>query len=361
MRRLVLLVALAGCTPDFDDPTTIKDLRLLAIEADTPEILVDLPTLSLTGVTRPQDVAALLAEVAAKLPPTFPPITLRPLVLDPHGGGRPVHLRAVTCGNDTSGPTQTRGPGLLMPAGRIRDTIDRDPCPDDSPVLAEENVTPAAEVADGSVPFAVTLVVTRDQLALALAGDPLGAVFGLPVTVQVTASADGDKGHEQVVARKRVVFDQRLIPQQTPNQNPVVTGLTLRAGDDDPGVRFNLDDPLAAPPAVSLGTKVSIEPDRGDTEFYPSMVSDRRTGALSLTFATEALRYAFFASAGTFSPATTNTEPPVVRNPPKRPLATRYQAPATLAPEGDLVYVWVVNRDERAGSSHVRVALRLVP
>jgi hypothetical protein len=356
MRRLILFLALAGCTPDFDDITTVKDLRVLDVSADTPEVVVDLPTLDLTSVSRPEDLTALLAQVTAKLPAMFPPITLRPLIIDPHGGGRPVHIRAVTCDNLAGSPGQVRGPGLVTMAGRIRDTIDRDPCPDDSPVLAEEDVTPPGEGGDGTVPFAMDLVVTREQLALALTADPLGAVYGLPVTIQVTATA----GEETVVARKRVVFVQRLLPTQTPNMNPVVTGLTLRADDDDPGRRFDLVDPLADPPTVPLGAKVLIEPDRGDTELYPTMVSDRRTGALTLTFATEALRYAFFASAGIFTPQATNTEPPLVRMPPRHPLASRYQAPSTLPPDGDLVYVWVVNRDERAGSSWVRVALRLV-
>jgi hypothetical protein len=356
VRRLALVLLLAGCTPDFDDPTTVKDLRMLAIVADTPEVIVDIPTLDLNNITRPEDLAALLAAVQAKLPAMFPPITLTPLVLDPRGDGRTVHFRAVTCANaPATGPNQSRGPGLVMPAGRIRDTIDREPCPADSAVLAEDDV---AAGPDGTVPFSVSLVVAREQLALALASDPLGAVYGLPITIQVTASA----GNESVVARKRVVFVQRLLPTQTPNRNPVVTGLTLRMADDDPGVRFNLENPLADPPAVPLGAEVSIEPDRGESELYPTMVTDRRTGALTLTFATEALRYAFFTSAGTFAPATTTTDPSPIRDPPKRPLSTRYQAPKVLGPdESDVVSIWVINRDERAGASYVRVAVRLVP
>jgi hypothetical protein len=352
---LAVALLLPSCTPDFDDPTTVKDLRLLAVAADIPEVIVDLPPLTLTGVSTPADLAALLAEVTAKLPAMFPPITLTPLVLDPHGDGRPVHFSAVTCNNaSTTGPDQSRGPGLVMPAGRIRDTIDRDPCPQDSPVLAEQDVAPQE---DGTIPFPVSLVVTRDELALALATDPLGAVYGLPVTIQITASA----GTESVVARKRVVFVPRLVPTQTANRNPVITGLTLRTSDDDPGVPFNLQDPMSDPPTVPLGAEVSIEPDRGEAETYPTMVTDRRTGALSLTFATEALRYAFFASAGTFAPATTSTEPSPLREPPRRPLASKYHAPTAVAPgDTDVVSIWVVNRDERAGASFVKVAVRLV-
>jgi hypothetical protein len=46
MRRLgILLLALAGCTPEFDNATTVKDLRLLAVSTDPPEILIDLPAI----------------------------------------------------------------------------------------------------------------------------------------------------------------------------------------------------------------------------------------------------------------------------------------------------------------------------
>jgi hypothetical protein len=35
-------LALAGaCAPDFEDATTIRDLRLLVVVADPPEVLVD--------------------------------------------------------------------------------------------------------------------------------------------------------------------------------------------------------------------------------------------------------------------------------------------------------------------------------
>jgi hypothetical protein len=351
------LLLLGACTPNFADPTTVQDLRLLDVSADLPETIVDVgPLAQLDAIPDAATVGPLLAQVATTLPDSFPTITLRALLIDPRGQGRPVHVKVVSCVNAVDGQSSSNMMGMAMgmAAGRIRDTIDRDPCPGDAPVLADSD---ASAGPDGVVPFAVPLTITRPLLLAAITADPLGVVFGLPLTVQFTASA----GDEQVVVRKRVVFVPRLSPEQTPNRNPVIPTLTLRLSEDDPGVAFNLMDPLAAPPEVSLGAKVAIEPAPGDAETYLTKVLERGTNHLTMESATEALRFAFYATAGDFGPGATTTDPNPVRTPPLHPLATTYHAPARMPEAGDVVNVWVVTRDERAGSSWIQVALKLVP
>jgi len=52
LRGLVCLLALAGtaaCTPSFDNATTVSDLRLLGVQADPPEVLIDLEAVMATG------------------------------------------------------------------------------------------------------------------------------------------------------------------------------------------------------------------------------------------------------------------------------------------------------------------------
>jgi hypothetical protein len=355
--RWLMALLLVGCTPDFPDPTTVQDLRLLDVSADISEVLVDVgPLAALDQLPDQATLAPLLVQAAATLPASFPPITLQPLVVDPHGQGRPVHFRVVTCVN-LAGGQSGEGMGLGMGmggAGRIRDTVDRDPCPEGSPLLGEGDGTPGP---DGVVPFPVQLTVTREVLLAAITADPLGVVFGLPLTIQFTVSA----GEESVIARKRVVFTPRLAPDQTPNRNPTLPGLLLRRTTDDPGTPFNLADPAAAPLEVPLATDVSFDPARGETETYSAKVLDRGTTHLSLERSTEALRYSFFATAGDFGPATTTTDPPTIRTPGPHPLATTYHAPDKLPAGGDLVRVWIVVRDERAGSSWSQVVIRLVP
>jgi hypothetical protein len=356
--RPLILLLVAGCLPDFDDPSTVEDLRILSVEADTPELVVDVgPLATLENLPRAEDLAPLLGEVATRLPATFPPITLRPLIIDPRGAGRPVHVRAVVC---LSGRGSDADRGRNMGPGRINDTLGTGSCPEDAQLLREDDIIPPSDGWEtGVVPCEITLVPTREMLLLAVMSDPLGAVYGLPITVQVTATA----GDESVIARKRVVFSPQLTPEQKPNANPTIPRLVHRTDEDGPATPFDLTDPLAQPPSVPLGGELFLEPERGEMEPYLARISDRTTGRLSNEPVKEVFRYAFFATSGKFGPGATTTEPFALRSTEaKHPLASKYQAPKALLPgESDLVRVWVVVRDERAGASHVQVALRLVP
>jgi hypothetical protein len=354
---LALLVLVGACTPDFDDVTTIKDLRVLGVAADTPELLFDggpmsmAPTLCVDLPT----LQALDAELGMHLPQSFPTVTLRPMVADPAGMGRAVHFRAVACVS----PAGTLNPEMMgMGPGGVRSTIGRGECPADAPVIGEGDATPAA----GSVlaPIEIQLAPTAPLVVGAFLADPLGAVYGLPLTVEITVSAGG----EQAITRKRILIAARLTADQMPNQNPVITQLNFRHTEDDALAPFDLQNPRGNPPQVHLGGKLRIEPVAGTKEMYPTRVGDRTGGCTSIQPETEALRYAFYATAGTFSPDATNTEPPIFRSPGPdlHRLESVYQAPKELLPgQSDIVRVWIVNRDERAGASIVEVALQLIP
>jgi hypothetical protein len=356
LRRLLLLgLLLVACTPNFDDETTVKDLRVLGVSADPPEVLLDLgPTSMLPDLCPSEDtLRTLFAEAAMRAPASLPAMTVRPMVVDPQGGGRPVHYRAVACVSPTGGIGEEGGGGNMMPGG-VRQTIGRGVCPDNAPVLGEGDVSPAP----GSLmpKIEVPLTLTSELLMAALGQDPLGLIYGLAVTVQVTASA----GPEQAVVRKRVLVSGRLTPEQLPNQNPIIPGVSYRKTEDDPLVPY---DP-AQPPMVRLGEKLRIQPSPGEKQTYPTRIGDRHTGCVHTQSVTEALRFAFFASAGTFSPDVTTTEPPVFRDPgpDTHRLESVYEAPKELLPgQTDLVHVWIVTRDERVGSSFIELTLRLVP
>jgi hypothetical protein len=349
----------AGCTPDFDHITTVKDLRVLGITADTPELLFDGGPLSMqeTLCLDPATLQALGAELAPRLPETFPPVTLRPLVVDPRGMGRPVRYRAVVCVSPTG--TQNQNMGADLAPGGVRNTIGRGQCPEDAPLLAEGEATP---LPGGRVPIEVRLDPTRAQVIAAFLADPLGAIYGLPLTVQLTVSA----GAEQVIARKRVLIAARLTPDQKPNANPTITRVVHRPDENGVATPFDFADSMREPLAVRLGEELMIEPSRpeADREMYPARIGDRRTGCVTTRPAVEAGRFAFFATAGEFGPASTNTEPPIIREPGTQlhKLASTYRAPRALKPgESDNVRIWIVTRDERAGASFVELAIRLVP
>lgn len=360
---LALLVA-AGCTPDFDEISTVKDLRVLGISADIPEILFDAGPLSRqqTLCADRETLTGLGAELLQWLPELLPPVTLRPLVVDPRGQGRPVHYRAVFCSSPTGTLNPMEGGGGMAPAG-VRNTIGRGECPDDAPLLAggEGDATPVGD--DPAVPIVLRLIPTRAQVLQAFAADPLGVIYGLPLTVELTVSA----GDEVVVARKRVLIASRLVENQRNNHNPVIARVVHRKGESGVDVPFDLEDPFTDPVPLRLGDKLIIDPFRReqDREMYPARVGDRRTGCATIREAVEAQRFAFFATAGSFGPSGTNTEPPIVREQPtseRSRLASTYQAPSALLPgESEIVRVWIVTRDERAGASFIELALRLVP
>jgi hypothetical protein len=356
---LALLVWLAvGCTPDFDDVTTVKDLRILGVSADLPEVLFDGGPLAMQPQLCPSEdtLRTLAADLAMRIPPSLPTLTVRPLVADPHGAGRAVHFRIVACVSPT-GDITDEGGGNAMPGG-VRQTIGRGQCPADAPLLGEGDAV--ADPATLAVPISARLSLNQALLVQALSQDPLGLIYGLPLTVQVTVSA----GDERAIARKRVLLTVRLVPDQAPNQNPLVTAIVRRDTDEGPATPFDLAEPMKDPPLVHLGQELRLEPAQGEKEVYPTRIGDRQTGCVHTETTNEALRYAFYATAGKFSPETTNTEPPVFRNPGPdiHRLQTVYTAPTQLLPgESDVVRVWVVTRDERTGTSYVEVALRLVP
>ena len=172
----------------------------------------------------------------------------------------------------------------------------------------------------------------------------------------MTVSAGG----EQVIARKRVLVNVRLVDGQAPNNNPLIAGVVWRRPGQETGTPYD----LIQVPEVKLGTELRIQPSPGEKETYPTRVGDRHTGCVQIESATEALRFAFFASSGTFAPNSTNTEPPVFRDPGPDPhrLEATYEAPKQLLPgESDQVRIRIITRDERAGSSFIELPLRLVP
>ena len=328
----LLLPTLAACTPKFENATTISDLRLLGVQADPPEVLIDLAAVMATGA----------------LPEPLPTITLAPLVIDPKGAGRPVSFRVEVCANQPDQAVQ--GGNAIMPrAGQEGDTVSDSPCPAGSMLLSETSVSPAA---DGTVPFQTSFTPTLPFLVEAARADPFGIELGLPITLTFIVSA----GDEKVVAYKRLLFSRRLAATQVPNQNPVVTTFFWRAKREDP--RQTLD-PLN-PPAVALRDKLRVGVAPALAEAYPARsYSSSRREFYTEQIPEETLRYNFYATRGLFGPGTVSNDPSPLRTNPTTDLETTYEAPDDPAAHGTLVDVFLVVRDERGGTSFARSKLRL--
>ncbi|HEX2660569.1 MAG TPA: hypothetical protein VHU40_19945, partial [Polyangia bacterium] len=122
---------LLGCG-DFDDPSTVKDLRILAATADPSEVILNVASeADLPGVA-------------------IPPLTLTPLIVDARGENqRPVTLTISACANDpnASSPPNNGTDPTGYPAGGARATVGSALCDGDPTriVLAQDvDVTAAA-------------------------------------------------------------------------------------------------------------------------------------------------------------------------------------------------------------------------
>jgi len=332
MRALPILIGVAACTPSFENATTISDLRLLGVQADPPEVLIDLEALMATGT----------------LPEPLPTITLAPLVLDPRGAGRPVLFRVEACANQADQSVQG-GNNLNQRGGRVGDTVADSPCPTGALLLAETSVAPTG---DGPVPFQTSFAPTLPFLIDAARADPLGIELGLPITLTFTISA----GDEQVVGYKRVLFSRRLTPQQVPNQNPVVTKFFWRARREDP--RQPID--AQGPPHLVLRERLRVGVEPALAEAYPARsYSTSQRSFYTEQIPEETLRYNFYATRGVFAPGTVSNDPSPLRTNPTTDLETTYEAPNDPPSHGTDVDVFMVVRDERGGTSFARTKLRI--
>jgi hypothetical protein len=347
MRRPWLLVLLAGCT-EFDHPSTVKDLRILAIAAEPSEVILDE-----SGV---------------------PPIALTALVVDP--AGRPLTFGVRACANDPRAPNAP-GAGAEAsgnyPAGGARSTVGSALCPADGPTSWAMPVA----VTSGPTGFGFPLPLTAEQLGAAFQSDvfpgPMGKLhggfdLGLPINVQLDVAA----GDERATAIKRVIFwPRRLRDDQRPNQNPVIARVDTYPARDpitlSPiGTREVLDE---TPRPVRADQRLWIEPAGAVAEAYLTTVVDRFTDETRLhEVPAETLRFQFFASAGKFEPWETSSELPFGGTPQSRiPLEAQYQPPPleTLVPDGTgrrtrEVRIWIVARDERGGASWIERRLLIV-
>ena len=338
---LAAALAAAACTPEFANPTTISDLRLLVITAEPPEVLVDLPALAAQAAADPAAVEQML-----------PQFGVTAVVMDPAGAGRAIDYQARVCGND---PLEgSRDPSGRM--GRVATTVAQAPCPLGSPLVAGGSVIPAA---DGSALLPASFRPTVALLTEAVRADPLSIELGLPLKLSFVVRA----GDEEVVAVKRVLLSPRLSPTQKPNANPRLQSLLWRLERDQPTAELDETTPLPVARGARIRLLPSYEP--GEAEPYEARAfSTSQRRFITESVPAETLRFAFFATRGTFSPGNTNTEPSPLRTDGKADLETVYEAPRQIAGDPQdasarLVHIFVIMRDERAGASVRRARLLL--
>jgi hypothetical protein len=363
LATLVGAAIACGACSNFPDVSSILDLRVLSVRTEPSEIILD-------------DTD----------PSTNPPIAVLPLLPDGTPGHGPVTWTLAACPNNPYGaapPGGDVGGGML--GGGARTTVGSNLCDPASPTTWQLITDPVTADTEQTIDTAPTIQFTADQLAAAAAadvyvdqfGNPHGGLdLGLPMNLQLTAT----DGVETVVAIKRVLFwytgpdlywKGPLDPTQMPNQTPLIPSVLAyhdRDENDDP-VPPLLTFGTTAPQQIAAGDHLWVQPVMlaGTAEPYWTAVIDPDSHlAVPLHIDKERIRYAFYASAGTFTPPRSASElPPGFVGTPH--LESEYQAPPTIdgLPQDDngngLVTIWIVVRDERGGESWVERQIALTP
>jgi hypothetical protein len=170
MRRAILLLLILGaCTPDFDEVWEVQDLRILAIQAEPPEVLISLDA------------------------PTIPQVAIQPLVVD---------------------PTLPQDASLEWELWACPE--EEELCKDEATrELVHRQSSPLSEIGASFTP-------SRELLTRALELDPFGGLGGVPILLDLRVEGPT----HTALGIKRVVYGLPDPPEKTANRNPDVAEVT---------------------------------------------------------------------------------------------------------------------------------------
>jgi hypothetical protein len=308
LARIALLVTLLAACGSFQDPDVVVDLRVLALDANVPEQVIDL------DLKNPPPPAQLLSQLV--------PAQVCALIADP-AFDRRLRWSMTLCQQRTN--ERCKGSPQTVIGGGVID----DP--------------------DTTVPepqLCATVQPDDDLLATVLAAlkaDSFNGLQGIDYEVMLRVGGeDADPALDQYAA-KALQVTARVPADRTPNQNPSLLEIEAAVADGTP-VPLPLGRCVdqASPLTVPSGAKVRLLPiePAGARETYTLPTID---GGFE-TF-TESLTYQWVAGDGKFSSGSTGGPRDVFGNP--APLFTDWTAPKVTAPEA--VPLWIVQRDERLG------------
>jgi hypothetical protein len=198
LRIILILIMVTACTPDFDSPSDVFDLRVLAVQAEPPEAQFDK-----SGVDQ-VEVHVLAVDPAARDLATMTAALCAP-------------TDSKRCGS---------GPQLPLPTQKHR--------------AGDE--------------FRWTVSLPKAVIEFAQNNDDLKGLGGIRVMLSIAVD-DGDP-HGPVYASKTLLYSPRGKP---PNHNPLMTGVQLTRDGKDAG-KLNPGDALALTPGVQIGLRPLLDP-----------------------------------------------------------------------------------------------------
>jgi hypothetical protein len=358
---LVFLAALSSACGSSDHVDLVHDLRLLAAKAEPPNEVLPV-------VLLPDGGALLLPSVpthrgplgtppdsgAYDAGPLLVPMAITALVADPAGGGRPIQYQISVCAEVDSSTHR------CLPS-----------TPDYQLLSSGSAVPPDGKSVEINAAFVPSVKLLADAINL----DTYHGIDGLnvPIDINVTAGA-GDAGGEDDGV-KLVVFTFPSLAQvfsddggplvlPAPFSNPTIEDLAVDGTLWDPAdAGLVLNDQLLGGPTGTKKSGVVTGAATTGFQFYPVPPADVDLDYTLPTFTggtidlTEAWRYHFYGTAGTFSPAASggyNTAMSVAN-----PIDSLWN-PASTDPEQD-VWFWIVVDNGRGGTDWIERHGHYVP
>lgn len=210
-----LLLALSCAGPE-DNPTNVKDLRVLGISFEPPELMAS----SCEFLRNPQGLDVSQVIVFAQ------PVQMRALIADPAGEGRDISYDIRACAWPGDRKCEREFDSAELARGTTKEgelVVTLQPGATLLPKRRLEDFTGAD---GGSTPQPLLLQVFEQDIYKGLGG------LRMPVMLHLKA------GDEEIFAQKLMVFSCKLFPEQQANINPVLPGVFLEdAGWSETDVR----------------------------------------------------------------------------------------------------------------------------
>jgi hypothetical protein len=313
-RPLSIICALVGCA-EFEDPTIILDLRVIAMNATPPEQVVDIDP------ANPQ-----LADIVDQLQPSVVCAT----VADPR---RVSSLRwSMTACLTDNGRCDPERPSLELERGIVDD-------PDVS----------GAPICAGVVPSSSLVALLVD----ALTEDTFGGLAGLTYTVELRVGGVDDPPEADQFAAKDLHVFARFPEDRSANRNPELDQIQLQFANV---VNIPPLGPCGfhVPFTTGSRTEIAIVPvERGDTrERYPVLTVDG-----SFEEFDESITYQYLTTAGSLDSQFTGGPRDILGNMPG--LSNDWIAPEVERTTD--VQLWINQRDERGGTAVYPLCIRVTP
>ncbi len=324
-RALCLAVLLAGCT-SFPDPDLVVDLRVLAIEAQLPEQVVDV------DLNDPQMPAELLQQIV--------PTQVCGLVADP-AFERQLRWTLTVC---PYGDYYRCDADVFVPIG--------------SGILDDPDTTRGAPELCATVPNNSQLL---GVLLYTLKFDALGGLGGIDYMIGLSiGGADADPALD-LFASKALRVAPRIPTARRANINPSLDA----THEMDASLNGAPPEPFALARCADAAPVLSVR--AGDTvRFTPIEAAGAREDYVVPTLDgsgrmfTESLTYQWAASGGGFSSGSTGGPRDIAGN--AAPLFTDWHAPNARDLSGPTdVALWVIQRDERLGVHWYEGCVHVVP